>query len=91
MTRVFARVSGRVQGVGFRASTCAEAVALGLVGWVRNTADGAVELEAQGEAGDVDALVAWLRAGGPLSARVDAVDVRPVATVLGASGFRIRP
>ena len=73
-------VTGRVQGVWYRASMRREAEALGLVGWVRNRADGAVEAEAAGPTNAVDRLVAWARVGPP-AARVDAVEVErgPVA------------
>lgn len=91
MKRVAMRVTGRVQGVGFRAGTWERAHALGLTGWVRNTADGAVEIEAQGDAGQIDALVAWVRGGGPAAARVDAVAVTPVAVIAGDSNFGARP
>ncbi len=59
------RVSGRVQGVGFRAAACSQARRLGLAGWVRNLADGRVELLAQGEAARLDSLFAWLQRGPP--------------------------
>lgn len=74
MKRLRAVVTGRVQGVGFRANTQAQAQRLGLAGWVRNLASGGVELEAEGEDQAVDRLLAFLRAG-PRLARVDAVDV----------------
>lgn len=64
------RIEGRVQGVGFRAATRAQALALGLRGHARNLADGSVEVLAVGGASAVDALERWLRAGPPL-ARVD--------------------
>ena len=76
--RVRAVVAGRVQGVFYRASTCEEARARELVGWVRNLPDGRVELEAQGPAAAVDDLIAWCRRG-PDAARVDALEVEPVA------------
>lgn len=69
-----ALVSGRVQGVGFRWHTHARARELGLRGWVANLADGRVEVYAEGEASDLDALVAWLHRG-PGAARVEKVDV----------------
>lgn len=52
-------ISGRVQGVCFRASTRQEATRLGLTGWVRNLPDGRVEAVAQGPAGVVQKLVDW--------------------------------
>ncbi|MDR2053457.1 MAG: acylphosphatase [Treponema sp.] len=70
---VFARVEGRVQGVGFRYSCLYEGRRLGLSGWVRNSPDGSVEVWAEGTAAKLDALVAWLRRGPP-HARVDRLD-----------------
>src|SRR5690606_14446613 len=52
--RARARVTGGVQGVFYRASTRDRARELGLIGWVKNTADGAVELEVEGEAEQVE-------------------------------------
>jgi acylphosphatase len=67
-------VSGRVQGVFFRASTRDRAVALGVSGWVRNLADGSVEVVAAGEPDAIAALVEWLW-DGPPAASVSGVDV----------------
>lgn len=67
-------VSGRVQGVCYRASACDKANALALDGWVRNLADGRVELVAQGEAAAIEELSAWLW-DGPPAARVSGVTV----------------
>jgi acylphosphatase len=78
MRRVRAIVTGRVQGVAFRASTVDEARELGLTGWVANRADGSVELEAQGDAARVSALLAWC-AHGPPAARVTGVAVEDIA------------
>ncbi len=66
-------VAGRVQGVGFRASTVAEGRRLGLRGFARNLADGRVEIVAEGPRAAVDALLAWSRTGPPL-ARVETLD-----------------
>jgi acylphosphatase len=66
-------VSGRVQGVFFRASTRSEAERLGLAGSARNLADGRVEVIASGSDEALWALERWLWHGPP-SARVD--DVR---------------
>lgn len=71
------RVSGRVQGVGFRYALRDEARRLGLSGWVRNCADGTVEALLQGQDESVAALVAWARCG-PRLARVDEVRDEPV-------------
>lgn len=59
------RISGRVQGVGYRYSLCAEAQANGISGWVRNRRDGTVEAVLQGSPEAVDRLTAWARRGPP--------------------------
>jgi acylphosphatase len=71
-------ISGRVQGVYYRASACREATDLGLIGWVRNLPDGRVEAVAQGLASAVDALISWCHEG-PSMARVTAVEVDEIA------------
>ena len=63
--RVHVIVHGRVQGVYFRASTRDRARQLGLSGWVRNCADGSVELVAEGETAKLEQLVTWCRNGPP--------------------------
>ena len=68
------RVSGNVQGVGFRYHTTAKARELGLRGWVKNLADGRVEGVAEGESEALDALLLWCRQG-PDHARVESVEV----------------
>ena len=65
---------GAVQGVGFRWACAREAEAAGVRGWVRNRADGAVEIAAEGEPDAVERLVRWAHAG-PRHARVSRVDV----------------
>ncbi|MFL0410776.1 acylphosphatase [Microbacterium paludicola] len=81
-------VRGRVQGVGFRFETRAQARRLGVAGWVRNLADGSVEALVEGEAAAVDALLAWMEHG-PTGAAVTSLDTSP-AEPTGASGFEIR-
>ena len=71
------RVSGRVQGVFFRAWTREQADSLGVAGWVRNCADGSVEAEVHGQADAVDELVARLRRGPP-EATVTGLEVHEV-------------
>jgi len=71
-------VSGRVQGVAYRAYTLERALALGLRGYVRNLADGRVEVLARGDAESVNELGEWLYEGSP-SSRVERVERRDAA------------
>jgi acylphosphatase len=82
-------VGGRVQGVAFRAHTERTARALGLAGFVRNLADGGVEIEAEGEAAAVNALAAWAKQGPP-SARVAGQKIEILAASGGDTGFIIK-
>ena len=68
------RISGLVQGVGFRYTMCREARRLQLAGWVRNCNDGSVEAVAVGDDGALQRLVDWARHG-PAGARVDSIQV----------------
>ena len=81
-------VTGRVQGVSFRAYAEDQARRLGVTGWVRNESDGSVGGHFEGEAEAVDALVDWCRTG-PRLARVEHVRVRE-AEVSGARSFDVR-
>ena len=67
------RITGRVQGVAYRDWMVRTARAAGVVGWVRNRADGSVEALVAGPSGVVDALIANCRQGPP-AARVDDVE-----------------
>ena len=69
----YARVSGRVQGVGFRYSAILEARRLGVNGWVQNMADGDVEVWAEGSPEKLTQFFSWLHRG-PQFARVDSVE-----------------
>jgi len=69
MRRVRVIVSGRVQGVSFRAATAAEAKKLGVVGFAKNRSDGCVEIEAEGPKDRVTELLLWCEQGPP-AARV---------------------
>jgi acylphosphatase len=88
VVRVRVVVTGRVQGVWFRDACRTEARALGVSGWVRNRADGAVEAEFEGPEAAVDRMVAWCRSGPP-RARVDTVASESI-DLLGEAGFRVR-
>ena len=89
MTRVRAIITGRVQGVSYRAYARKQARSHALVGWVRNREDGSVELEAQGTAEQVAALLAWCEQGPP-SARVTRVTSEDIAAVSGETEFDVR-
>jgi len=88
-TRIRAIVHGTVQGVFYRASTQNEAKKLDLTGFVRNLADGTVELEAQGSAANVDKLLDWCRQG-PAGAEVSRVLSEVMSLVPGEGVFEIR-
>jgi acylphosphatase len=81
-------VTGRVQGVSYRASTASEARRLGVVGWVRNRPDSSVGLEAEGPAEKVAALLAWCEHGPP-SARVERVAVEEIAATGADPAFAV--
>jgi acylphosphatase len=87
MVKAF-RVTGRVQGVGFRWFTRETAFALGLRGTVRNARDGAVEVVADGASGALDELERRLRRG-PGAAVVEAVEEIPPPTGELPADFRI--
>jgi len=82
-------VRGMVQGVGFRMHTQREARLVGLCGYVRNVANGDVEVVAQGEADAIERLIAWARRGPP-AARVDEVAVDFRQPIEAVRGFEIR-
>lgn len=67
------RITGRVQGVGFRAAAVRQAHMLGVTGWVRNDPDGSVQTLLQGPHDQIDRMLSWLLVGPP-GARVDEVD-----------------
>ena len=84
--RLTAWVRGRVQGVGFRWWTRSRALEHDLVGWARNTADGRVEVVAEGTRAECEALLSLLRGGGT-PGRVDHVAERFSPAKGGLTGF----
>jgi acylphosphatase len=92
MTRVTSRlvVTGRVQGVSFRASMQERASLLGVDGWVRNSEDGSVEAIVQGEEEVVALMVGWARVG-PRGALVSSVVQERLDPYPRQTGFRIVP
>jgi acylphosphatase len=83
------RITGRVQGVGYRWSMARQARALGLAGWVRNRLDGSVEALAHGPAPAVQALIDWAHRG-PELARVEGVQVIAAEAEAALAGFEQR-
>lgn len=75
MKRIHAFISGRVQGVGFRASTRRMANRLGVKGWAKNLMDGRVEVIAEGEKEEIEKFIDFLH-DGPSVARVENVQIR---------------
>lgn len=88
MNRVNVIVSGRVQGVSYRASCQREAEALKLTGWVRNLPNGAVEFEAEGDEESINSLIRWAKKG-PALARVTQIEVSHIALRHDGPGFHI--
>jgi acylphosphatase len=82
-------ISGRVQGVWFRASTKQKAEQLGLTGWVRNTADGCVEAVFEGEENIVKEMIDWCHHGPPL-AEVEKVEIKNQGPTNGFEGFTLK-
>ena len=87
--RVHLIITGRVQGVFFRASTVAQAQRLGVTGWVVNAPDGSVEAVAEGARARIDELIAWCRRG-PSGAKVTNVDIAWEASRSEFTAFTIR-
>ena len=82
-------IMGRVQGVGFRWFAHDAAQRQGIHGWVRNLADGRVEVMAEGDADALDHFEAAVRRG-PSHARVEGFDVEDQVPAGRATGFEIR-
>ena len=82
-------ISGRVQGVWFRASTKKKAEELGITGWVRNTIDGDVEAVFEGEKDILDEMIKWCNKGPSLS-KVKNVKVDNIEKISDFDSFSIR-
>jgi acylphosphatase len=89
MPRVHLIIRGNVQGVFFRQGAADLAERLGLTGWVRNRADGAVEIVAEGSPDALQRLRAWSTRG-PRGAEVDSVDEVDESATGEFEEFRIR-
>ncbi|GAA0456844.1 acylphosphatase [Halococcus dombrowskii] len=87
-TRAHVFVSGRVQGVAYRANTRDTAREIDVDGWVQNLDDGRVEAVFEGKEGDVERMVEWCHNGSP-AAEVESVDAK-YGDPEGLSGFEVR-
>ena len=82
-------ITGQVQGVGFRHHTVQTAQKLGIVGWVRNHRDGAVEAVITGSDEQIAAMIDWARIG-PASAEVNGITVEQIDPPIDYAGFAQR-
>jgi len=89
MQRIRVYISGRVQGVFFRAATRRVAADLNLTGWVRNMEDGRVEALFEGADANVGKMIAWCKIGPP-SAKVEQVELSEEHYTGGFPDFSIR-
>lgn len=87
--RVHVWISGKVQGVFFRASVHSEATRRGLAGWVKNLPDGRVEAAFEGDFKQVETMLDWCQSGNHLS-RVDHVETREETLKRESQEFEIR-
>lgn len=87
--KLWLKIYGDVQGVGFRYSAWRKAGALGLTGWVRNCPDGCVETEAEGEEEALQEYCKWCKSG-PVSVNVSKVEEKWVDAAGLYQEFNIR-
>ena len=88
-TRLHVRITGRVQGVGFRYATVSQARALGLTGWVRNEYNGDVQAVFEGPRETLEKMLSWCGQG-PALAIVHDVDAHWEETDIPHGGFGVR-
>ncbi len=88
MIQIRVRITGRVQGVFFRAKTKQEADRLGIKGWVKNLSDGSVEAVFQGDPEKLTQMTDWCKKG-PSHARVDHVQTEPETSIMNFKIFDI--
>ncbi len=81
-------VHGKVQGVWFRKSCYNQALGLGITGWVKNRADGCVEMEIYGSPEAIDAMISWCNSGPPL-ASVEKVEIYELPNLQPPKHFQI--
>lgn len=89
MRVVSLKVEGHVQGVGFRYFTSLIAESHHIKGWVRNTTDGGVEIEAEGEEFNIEAFIKNIK-DGPRFSRIDRVTIKELEKPRGYKKFELR-
>lgn len=87
--QVYILISGRVQGVGFRYFSLDKAEELHITGWVRNTSDGKVEIEACGEPTNLDTFIDWMKMG-PARAIIHSFSVTDIVPPRNFANFTVR-
>jgi acylphosphatase len=86
---VYLIIGGRVQGVGYRYFVVRKAEELQINGWVRNTPEGKVEIEAEGEPQNLATFVDWMKIG-PARAIIRSFSVSDIAPQRNFTSFTIR-
>ena len=89
LKKLHIKVNGHVQGVFFRATTQEKALELDLKGWVKNTSDSGVEIEAEGEEEVLLKFLEWVKEG-PDSAKVEGCDYEWGEASGGFEDFEIK-
>lgn len=83
-------IVGRVQGVGFRFFTYQKAQSLNLSGYVKNLDNGDVEIVACGKINQVEALIEWIKQGGPASANITHYNVKQIQLDERYTSFNVK-
>jgi len=86
---VFLIISGRVQGVGFRYFAKYKADEIGITGWVKNTPDGKLEIEASGDSENLQTFIDWMKIG-PSRAVIKTANISEITPVRTFTNFSIR-
>ena len=89
LKRIHIFVTGRVQGVFFRQSARVMAIKNNVNGWVRNLGDGQVEIVAEGQESNIDALADWCKTG-PANSRVDEFELSEENSTDEFKNFEVR-
>ncbi|MDP3435378.1 MAG: acylphosphatase [Bacteroidota bacterium] len=88
MKSIYIIIDGRVQGVGFRYFVLLKATELNLSGWVKNTPDGKVEIEASGEPNNLRVFIDWMKTG-PTRAIIKTFSVSDITPIRTFTNFSI--